>query len=86
MNRRQGFTLIEILGVLMIVGLLAAIAAPGIVQRYISDQTKAEDQVLALMQQDIVRSFDSEDLANTNIAALSADIPVGVPTTNFQCR
>lgn len=83
MNRQRGFTLIEILGALMIVGLLAAIAAPGIVQRYIADQIKAEDQALALMQQDIVRSFDSEDLANTNIASLSADIPVGVPTTNF---
>ena len=83
MNRKRGFTLIEILGVLMIVGLLAAIAAPGIVQRYIAAQMKAEDQTLVLMQQDIVRSFDSEDLANTNIASLSADIPTGVPTTNF---
>lgn len=83
MKRTRAFTLIEVLGVLMIVGLLAAIAAPGIVQNYISDQMKAEDQALALMQQDMVRSFDSEDLANTNIASLSTDIPVGVAATNF---
>lgn len=83
MNRHRAFTLIEVLGVLMIVGLLAAIAAPGIVQSYISEQMKAEDQTLTLMQQDMVRSFDSEDLANTNIASLSTDIPVGVPATNF---
>lgn len=67
----------------MIVGLLAAIAAPGFVQSYISGQMKAEDQTLAQMQQDIVRSFDSEDLAGTNIASLTADDPVGVPPTNF---
>jgi prepilin-type N-terminal cleavage/methylation domain-containing protein len=83
MARARGFTLIEILGGLMIAGLLAAIAAPGIFQRYISDQAKTEDQTLALIQQDIVRSFDSEDLANTNIASLSTDVPTGVPTTNF---
>lgn len=81
--RRGGFTLIEILGVLLIVGLLAAITLPGVIRRYIDDQMRAEDQALALMQQDIVRSFDSEDLANVNLAALNGEIPAGLTPTNF---
>lgn len=82
MNRR-GFTLIEVLGVLLIVGLLAAMVLPGVVRRYLDDQMLAEDRALSLMQQDIVRSFDSEDLANVNLAALAGDIPVGVSATAF---
>ena len=83
MKPPRAFTLVELMGVLMIVGLLASIAAPGVVQNYIAQQMKTEDQALSLMQQDIVRSFDSEDLANTNIASLSTDVPAGVPATNF---
>jgi prepilin-type N-terminal cleavage/methylation domain-containing protein len=81
--RRGGFTLIEILGVLLIIGILASMAIPGVVRRYIDEQMRAEDQMLGLMQQDAVRSFDSEDFANVNIAALSGEIPVGVTATNF---
>jgi prepilin-type N-terminal cleavage/methylation domain-containing protein len=82
MNRRA-FTLVEMLGVLLIVGLLAAMALPGVVRKYVDDQMKAEDQMLALMQQDIVRSFDSQDMANVNLAALDGEIPAGVTPTAF---
>lgn len=81
--RLRGFTLIETLGALLIVGILASIALPGVVRRYVDDQMKAEDQMLALMQQDIVRSFDSEDLANVNLSALGGEIPSGITPTNF---
>jgi prepilin-type N-terminal cleavage/methylation domain-containing protein len=81
--RRNGFTLIEILGVLLIIGILASMAIPGVVRRYIDDQMRAEDQMLGLVQQDIVRSFDSEDFANVNIAALGGEVPAGITPTAF---
>lgn len=80
---RRAFTLIELLGALFIVGLLAAMMLPGQVRRYLDEQMAAEDQMLALMKQDIVRSFDSEDFANLNLAALPGEIPAGISPTTF---
>ena len=79
----RAFTLIEMLGVLFIIGLIAAMALPGTTRRYLDDQMAAEDQMLALMKQDIVRSFDSEDFANLNLAAMPGEVPAGVTPTAF---
>jgi prepilin-type N-terminal cleavage/methylation domain-containing protein len=81
--RCRGFTLLEILGVLLIVGLLAMMTLPGLARSQIDSQMSAEDRMLALMQQDMVRSFDSEDFSNVNLAAFAGEVPATVTPTGF---
>jgi prepilin-type N-terminal cleavage/methylation domain-containing protein len=83
MKTKHAFSLLEILVVLLIVGLLASIALPGIINQVRDGKISAEDLALNQINTDILRSFDSEDFQNINVAAVPNDIPAGINPTNF---
>lgn len=83
MKIRRAFTLLEMLVVLAVIAILFSMALPGIIAQLRDGQVRGEDAILNAMQQDVWRSFDSEDFQNINIAAVAGEIPGTVNPTNF---
>ncbi|OAM91928.1 type II secretion system GspH family protein (plasmid) [Termitidicoccus mucosus] len=82
-QKTRAFTLIEILIVCAIISGLFALSVPTIMGWLEKSQLDAETNALNAIRDDVVRSFDSTDFANVNIAALAGDVPDGVPPTVF---
>ena len=83
MRPKQAFTLIELLGVLLILALLTSITLPGLNQRIISAKIENEDARLEVIRNEILRSLDSDDFEQLNIASLAGEVPTGAALTSF---
>jgi len=83
MNRRHAFSLLELLISLSIVAMVLGAAITGLPEIVLARSIAAEDALLADLQRDIVRSFDSADFDTENIAALAGEVPAGTALTHF---
>lgn len=83
MKRRHGFTLVEILlvtAIIITIGTALLFQAAGFAERRL---VEAEDKRLEQIRDEIVRSFDSEDLDTVNVLAVAGAVPSGVAVSRF---
>ncbi len=78
----SGFTLVELIGVLAIIAILASFMAPNIINQLRSSRRDAEDQQLANIAQGIELFIRQNRSFPTNLAALSPDY-VGVSSNQL---
>ncbi len=81
--RRQAFTLVELIGVCALLGLLFAIVGPGIGRQILQARVATESAALQTLAAAAAASFESTDLAGTNLAAIAGSLPTGIAATNF---
>lgn len=80
---KRAFTLLEILGALAIMAIIAAVTLPGINQRLIETKIAEEDARLDAIKAELLRSLDSDDFDQVNIAALAGEVPTAAVLTTF---
>ncbi|MEE8124875.1 MAG: prepilin-type N-terminal cleavage/methylation domain-containing protein [Nitrospirales bacterium] len=84
-NSHSGFTLVELIGVLAILAILASFITPNVINQLRSARRDAEDQQLANIAQGIELFLRETRAFPANLAALSPDyvpISIGQLTTN----
>jgi len=79
----RGFSLLEIVLVLFILGLLATAIAPSLREIVERGRRDAETKSLDELANAVTSTFDSTDLTNDNVAALSGTIGPGDTATRF---
>ncbi len=80
LKNQKGFTLVEIIAVLVILGILAAVAVPKFVDLQQEARNKAVDGAIAALNSQAVMDFSEYLLANdgdTNWSAAESSLPLG---------
>lgn len=79
---QKGFTLLELILVIILVGVLAAVAAPRLFSTAGYDQIAARDHAIQLLQQAQLQAMNqSSECATVHISATTA----WIPTTTADC-
>ncbi len=84
-GRNQGFTLVEMIGVLAILAILGSLIAPNVINQLRVAGRKAEDQQLHFIAEGIILYLRQNHAFPPNLAALSPDfipVAIGQVTTN----
>ena len=79
----RGFSLLEVVLVLFILGILAAVLAPSVQEVVLRSRSEAETRTLDEIASTITASFQSTDLTNLNVAALPGTIGAADSPTTF---